>query len=100
MKQQKNPPRPSKVRIFSLARYVERALQLAEYSRDENGVIIGKVPGASGFFAQGDSFEEARENLWDVIEGNVLLALQLDLPIPRIPGVAIKEIERGEAHAT
>jgi hypothetical protein len=43
-----------------------------------------------GFFAQGDAFEEARENLRDVIEGNVLLALQLDLPIPHIPGVAVK----------
>jgi len=99
MRRQKKRPRPSKVRVFSLGKYVERALELAEYARDENGVIIGKVPGASGFFAQGDSFEEARENLRDVIEGNVLLALQLDLPIPRIPGVTIKEMERGEAHA-
>lgn len=95
MRQPKNRPRPAKVRGFSPGKYVERALELAEYSRDENGVVIGKVPGASGFFAQGDSFEEARENLRDVIEGNVLLALPLDLPIPRIPGVTIKEIERG-----
>jgi len=54
-------------------------------------VVIGKVPGASGFFAQGDSFEDARDNSRDVIEGNVLLALQLGLEIPRLRGVEIEE---------
>jgi len=37
------------------------------YSRDENEVAITRVPGASGFFAQRDSFKEARENLREVI---------------------------------
>jgi len=80
-----------KVKVFSLARYVEEALKRAEYSRDENGVVIAKVPKASGFIAQGDSFEEARENLRDVIEGNVLLALQLGFEIPRMEGIEIEE---------
>lgn len=80
-----------KVKVFSLARYVEEALKRAEYSRDENGVVIAKVPNASGFFAQGDGFEETRAHLREVIEGNVLLALQLGLEIPRIEGVEIKE---------
>jgi len=60
-----------KVRFFSISRYVEAALTQAEYERDENGVVIATVPGASGF----DNLEEARLNLRDVIEGNVLLAL-------------------------
>jgi predicted RNase H-like HicB family nuclease len=80
-----------KVKLFTLTRYVEAALKEAEYIRDENSVVIAQIPGASGFFAQGDSFEEARENLRDVIEGNVLLALQLGLDIPRIAGANIKE---------
>lgn len=81
----------TKVRSFSLLRYVEAALGLAEYVRDEDGVIIAEVPGGAGYFAQGESFEEARANLRDVIEGNVLLALQLGLPIPSVPGVPIEE---------
>ena len=81
-----------KVKIFSLARYVEHALQGAEYAFDEDGVVVAKVPGAAGFFTQGATFEEARENLRDAIEGNVLLALQLGLPIPRISGVTIREV--------
>ena len=81
----------NKLRTFSLLRYVSGALELAEYARDEDGVVVATVPDASGFFAQGDTFEEARANLRDVIEGNVLLALQMGLPIPVMPGVIIEE---------
>ena len=81
----------TKVRTFSLLRYVDAALALADYTRDEDGVIVAIVPNASGFYAQGDTFEEARANLRDVIEGNVLLALQLGLPLPTMPGVPIEE---------
>ena len=80
-----------KVKVFSLSNYLQESLRRAEYHQDENGTVIAKVPGASGFFAQGDSFEEARENLRDVIEGNVLLALQLGFDIPRLEGISIEE---------
>lgn len=89
-----------KAKYFALSKYVEAALKKAEYEKDENGVVIGKVPGASGFFAQGDTFEEARANLQDVIEGNVMLALQLALEIPEIEGIEIKEIDYAEIDAT
>jgi predicted RNase H-like HicB family nuclease len=72
-------------------RYLEQALKKAQYSQDEGGLIVARVPAASGFFAQGDNLEDARDNLRDVIEGNVLLALQLGLPIPHIQGVEIIE---------
>jgi predicted RNase H-like HicB family nuclease len=81
----------SKIRIFPISQYVNAALAMAEYERDENGVVIALVPEASGFFAQGDNFEEARRNLQDVIEGNIALALQLNLPLPAIKGVVIEE---------
>lgn len=79
------------VRLFSLSRYVEAALRLAEYERNEEGVLVAKVPHAPGFFAQGETYEEARANLQDVIEGNVLLALQLGWDIPPVAGVDIEE---------
>ena len=81
----------TRIRTFSLLRYLEAALALAEYERDEGGVIVASVPDVPGFHSQGDSFEEARANLLDAIEGNVLLALQLNLPIPPLPGVVIME---------
>jgi len=54
---------------------------------------------SSGFYAQGDSFEKARANLQDVIEGNVLLALQLGFEIPHIEGVEIKELDYAKIEA-
>jgi Tfp pilus assembly protein PilF len=56
-----------KVRLLPLARYVEAALAQAEDERDENGVAIARVPRALGFFAQGDTAEEAHTNLRNVI---------------------------------
>ena len=38
----------SRVKVFSLSRYVEAALKRAEYERDENGVIVATVPETSG----------------------------------------------------
>jgi len=32
------------VRVLPLLHYVEKALKIAEYYRDENGVVIAKVP--------------------------------------------------------
>ena len=88
-----------KVRMISISRYVQTALEGAEYERDENGIIVARVPGASGFFSQGETFEEARDNLRDAVEGNLTLALQLGLPIPVLEGVPIEE-QDAPAYAT
>ena len=88
----------SKIQMFSMAHYVQAALTQARYEIDEDGIVIASIPEASGFFAQGENFEDARQNLSDVIEGNVLLALQLGLPIPPMTGVTI-EIQDAPAYA-
>ena len=80
-----------KVKIMSISRYVQAALERAEYERDENGIVIARVPESPGFFSQGETFEEARDNLRDAIEGNLTLALQLGLPIPTLEAVPIEE---------
>jgi len=87
----------TRVKPLSVSQYVDEALKRADYYRDENGVVIARVPAASGFFAQGDTFEEARANLRDVIEGNLLLALQLGLELPKLTG---EELLRAETEPT
>lgn len=84
-----------RVRLFSISSYVEAALRVAEYERDENGIVVASVPGAASFYAQGDNHEEARINLEGVIEGNILLALQLGWDVPVLEGVEIEEREIG-----
>ena len=81
-----------KVRIFPLLGYVEEALKRAEYHPDDQGIIIGTVPECSGFFAQENSRKEAEHNLRDVIEGNLLLALQLGFEIHPIKGITIQYV--------
>lgn len=80
-----------KVRMLSISQYVQAALKHAVYEPDEHGVIVARVPGMQGFFSQGETFEDARENLRDAIEGNLTLALQMGLPIPSLDEVTIEE---------
>lgn len=89
----------STIMMFSISDYVQAALKRARYEVDENDVVVAHVPNVSGFFSQGESFEEARDNLRDAIEGNVILALQLGLPIPPIEDVVI-EVQDAPAYAT
>ena len=88
----------STIMMFSISDYVQAALKRAHYEVDENDVVVAHVPNASGFFSQGESFEEARDNLRDAIEGNVILALQLGLPIPPIEDIVI-EVQDAPAYA-
>jgi predicted RNase H-like HicB family nuclease len=88
-----------KTKSFSISAYVEQALKQAEYEKDENGVVVAYVPQVSGFFSQGENFEEARENLRDAIEGNLVIALQHGFEIPVLAGVEIKEIDYAEIGA-
>jgi hypothetical protein len=43
-------------RSFSISTYVEQTLKLAEYEKDEDGVVVASVPNVSGFFYQGENF--------------------------------------------
>jgi predicted RNase H-like HicB family nuclease len=88
-----------KPKSFSFSAYVEQALKLAEYEKDEDGFIVASVPNVPGFFSQGENFEEARLNLRDAIEGNLVIALQLGFEIPAIEGVEIKEVDYAEVDA-
>jgi predicted RNase H-like HicB family nuclease len=82
------------IRSFSIREYIVRALELAVYETDEHGVVLARVPNAQGMFAEGDTVEDARTELADVVEGNLALALQLGLPIPPLPGFEIQEQPR------
>jgi len=86
-----------KAKSFSLSAYIEQALKLAEYEKDEDGVVVASVPNISGFFSQGENFEEARNNLRDAIEGNLLVALQLGFEIPEMAGVEMRDVDYAEA---
>ena len=62
---------------------------MARYERDEDGGIIAEVPCLNGALTQGETYEEARANLIEVIEEGVIIDLQTGFPIPELPNVAM-----------
>ena len=84
------PSYPVKLQAFCLADYISAALDRAVYEPDGE-VIFARVPDVDAFyFTQGETYEEARANLQDAIEGSVLIALQMGWEIPPIPGSEVK----------
>ncbi len=83
------PDSPRELTTFSMRDYLEAALACAEYERDEDGLIAASVPNCTGFYSQGETHEEARTNLMDAIEENLMISLQMGSEIPSIPGVDI-----------
>jgi len=60
------------VYIFTLnkmfQKYIEYLLSKAIYEKDDNGYIIVRIPDKEWYYTQWESFEEARENMIDLIE--------------------------------
>ena len=50
--------------------------------RDEDGVYIASCPALQGCYSQGDTYEEALENLKDAIRLHIQARLEVGDPIP------------------
>jgi len=59
--------------------------------RDEDGVYIASCPALQGCYSQGDTYEEALENLKDAIRLHIQARLDVGEPIPT--EVAIDRVE-------
>lgn len=70
--------------MIVLSEYVQTALKLAEYDTLEDGSYVATVEGLQGAIAIGDSIEECRRDLIEVIEGRILLRLRFGAIIPMI----------------
>jgi len=69
--------------------YIAAALRHAKYEALEDGTFMATVDGLRGVIAIGDTVEECREDLIQVIEGWIALGLRMGHPIPSIDGHAI-----------
>ena len=64
--------------------YVQEALKLAKYDTLEDGTYIATVEGLQGMIAIGDSIEDCRRDLIEVIESWIALRLRLGDGIPSL----------------
>lgn len=69
--------------------YIQAALMQAEYDTLEDGSYVATVPVLQGVIAVGDSLEECRTDLIEVIEEWIVARLQWGYPVPPIGGHAI-----------
>jgi predicted RNase H-like HicB family nuclease len=69
--------------------YIQAALMQAEYDTLEDGSYAATVPGLQGVIAVGDTLEECRIDLIEVIEEWIVARLEWGYPIPPISGHTI-----------
>ncbi len=77
-----------------LTEYIEEALEKAQYEIiDDDEPYYGEVLELKGVWATGNTLEECRNNLKDVIEGWLILSIKKGLPIPKLGDIEISDIQ-------
>jgi predicted RNase H-like HicB family nuclease len=74
-----------------LTRYIERAMSHAHYEIMENGRFWGEIPGLQGVWADGETLEQCREALREVLETWLLVGLRKGHSIPKIDEIDLNE---------
>ena len=73
-----------------LLEYTQKALEKAEYKKLDDGTWFAEIPGFEGVWANGNTIEECRTELLEVLEEWLILKLRDNDPIPEIEGVNLK----------
>jgi len=73
-----------------LTSYVQAAMRKARYDILEDGTYYGEIPGFPGVFANADTLETCREQLQEILEGWILLGLQLGHHLPEVDGIKLE----------
>ncbi|MFA4836840.1 MAG: type II toxin-antitoxin system HicB family antitoxin [Dehalococcoidia bacterium] len=80
--------------------YIEAALARANYEIiDDAEPYYGEIPSLAGVWATGQTLEECRRNLVEVIDGWIVIRLSRGLPIPPIGNSEIRGPEKIEEGA-
>ena len=77
--------------------YIEAALAEAKYEIiEDEEPFYGEVPSLAGVWATGETLEECRRNLAEVIDGWIVIRLRRGLSIPPIGEHRIEELKELE----
>lgn len=76
-----------------LTEYIDAAMRHATYEILEDGTYYGEVPELQGVFANQKTLEECRTELKSVLEGWILLGLQLGHPLPIVDEIDLNQRE-------
>ena len=73
-----------------ITKYIDKALERANYEPLEDGSFCATVPGLRGVIAVGSGVEECRRELAEVVEEWVLVRVARGLSVPKIGGVSVR----------
>ena len=73
-----------------LFEYTQKALEKAVYKKLDDGTWFAEIPGFKGVWSNGNTVEECRTELLDVLEEWLILKLRDNDPIPEVEGVDLK----------
>ncbi|MBU0512520.1 MAG: type II toxin-antitoxin system HicB family antitoxin [Chloroflexi bacterium] len=78
-----------------LSTYIRTAMRRAKYEiLPDDGTFYGEIPGFQGVWANAETLEECREELQEVLEGWIVLGLQLGHLLPVIDDInLVTELE-------
>lgn len=78
-----------------IRQYVEEALRRARYDKLEDGTFCAEVPGLRGVLATGETLEECRSQLAEVVEEWVLIRVAKRLSVPPLGRITVKVAKAG-----
>ncbi|MEA5519827.1 type II toxin-antitoxin system HicB family antitoxin [Limnoraphis robusta] len=71
--------------------YLKKAMQTAQYEMlEDNEGFYGSIPGATGVWATGNTLEECRNELLEVLEEWILIGVAQGHKLPEFDGVSLK----------
>jgi predicted RNase H-like HicB family nuclease len=74
-----------------LTEYINSAMRRAHYEIMEDRRFWGEIPGLRGVWSDGDTLEQCRETLREVLEDWILVGLRLNHKIPIIDGINLNK---------
>ncbi len=73
-----------------LTNYIRAAMAQAHYEILDDGAYYGEIPALRGVLAMVETLETCREELQEVLEGWIVLGLQLGHTLPPMGGVELR----------
>ena len=80
-----------------LIQYIQGALEGAEYKRLEDGTWFAEIPDFEGVWANGQTVEQCRKELMEVLEEWLVLKIRDKDPIPTVRGKTLNVSESAVA---
>ena len=77
--------------------YIKVSLKKADYKKLEDGSWYSSIPGFTGVWANGNSVEECRDELQEVLQEWLMLKIRDNDPIPIVNGIDLKIKEKAVA---